>query len=107
MRLLAATDRIARPWKNGGGVTFDVLSFPEGSTLETFAWRISIAEAADGRSRASRASTARPPSSGEGFRLVLGDGRAEDLRLDAPALAIPAMLRPIAPCSTGRCAIST
>ncbi len=46
MRLLAATDRIARPWKNGGGVTFDVLSFPEGSTLENFGWRISIAEVA-------------------------------------------------------------
>ncbi len=109
MRLLAATDRIARPWKNGGGVTFDVLSFPENATLDTFAWRISIAEvASDGPfSRFEGIDRSTAILRGEGFRLVLGDGRAEDLRLDAPRSLIPAMLRPIAPCSTGRCAIST
>ncbi len=91
MRLLAATDRIARPWKNGGGVTFDVLSFPEQSTLENFAWRISIAEvASDGPfSRFEGIDRSTAILRGEGFRLVLGDGRVEDLRLDAPALAYP------------------
>ena len=28
MRLLSARDRIARPWKNGGGVTRDVAIAP-------------------------------------------------------------------------------
>jgi uncharacterized protein len=49
IRLLKAADRAAVPWKNGGGVTHDVIVSPAGATLETFDWRISIAEiAADG-----------------------------------------------------------
>lgn len=91
IQLLPATDRIARPWKNGGGVTFDVLSFPEGSTLENFAWRISIAEvASDGPfSRFEGIDRSTAILRGEGFRLAFADGRVEDLRLDAPALAYP------------------
>lgn len=39
----------ATPWKNGGGVTREVLRVPAGSDLETFTWRVSMAElAADG-----------------------------------------------------------
>lgn len=91
IRLLPAADRIARPWKNGGGVTFDVASFPDGSTLDTFAWRISIAEvASDGPfSRFEGIDRSTAILSGEGFRLAFADGRVEDLRLDAPALAYP------------------
>jgi environmental stress-induced protein Ves len=49
IRLLKAADRAAVPWKNGGGVTHDVIVSPAGATLDTFDWRISIAEiAADG-----------------------------------------------------------
>lgn len=91
MRLLKASERAARPWKNGGGVTFDVASFPEGSSLDTFAWRISIAEVAgDGPfSRFEGIDRSTAILAGEGFRLTFGDGRVEDLRLDAPALAYP------------------
>jgi environmental stress-induced protein Ves len=91
MRLLAATDRLARPWKNGGGVTFDVLSFPEESSLETFAWRISIAEVASDGPFSLFPGIDRSTAilRGEGFRLAFGDGRMEELRLDAPALAYP------------------
>ena len=39
-----ATDRIAQPWKNGGGVTREVAICPPGSNLENFDWRVSIAE---------------------------------------------------------------
>jgi len=46
MRLLRAADRAAIPWKNGGGVTRDVIVSPAGATLDTFDWRISIAEIA-------------------------------------------------------------
>ena len=44
MKILRAADRPAAPWKNGGGVTREVAVFPEGADLETFAWRVSIAE---------------------------------------------------------------
>jgi uncharacterized protein len=33
----------AQPWKNGGGVTREVLCLPEGSGFEQFTWRVSIA----------------------------------------------------------------
>jgi environmental stress-induced protein Ves len=44
MRVLRAADRIATPWKNGGGVTREVAAFPPGADLDAFEWRISLAE---------------------------------------------------------------
>lgn len=44
MRVLRAADRIATPWKNGGGVTREVAVFPLGAGLHDFEWRISLAE---------------------------------------------------------------
>jgi len=46
MRLLRAADRAAIPWKNGGGVTRDVIVSPAGATIDDFDWRISIADIA-------------------------------------------------------------
>ncbi len=37
-------DLVRAPWKNGGGTTAEVAAFPEGSTFETFGWRISMAD---------------------------------------------------------------
>jgi environmental stress-induced protein Ves len=49
MRILRAADRLATPWKNGGGVTREVAAFPPGSDFDGFEWRISIASVhADG-----------------------------------------------------------
>lgn len=49
VRHLPASARIARAWRNGGGVTHDVALFPEGAGDEGFLWRASIATiAADG-----------------------------------------------------------
>lgn len=42
--LLRAEDRIAKPRKNGGGITTDVAMFPPEATLDDFQWRISIAQ---------------------------------------------------------------
>jgi environmental stress-induced protein Ves len=42
--VLHATDRIAVPWKNGGGVTREVAIWPPGSDFENFDWRVSVAE---------------------------------------------------------------
>jgi len=46
MRLLRAGDRVAQPWKNGGGVTREVAAWPESAGFDTFDWRVSIAEVA-------------------------------------------------------------
>jgi uncharacterized protein len=45
-RLIRNQDLVLAPWKNGGGTTAEVASFPEGSTLDTFGWRISMADVA-------------------------------------------------------------
>lgn len=46
--ILRAADRIAVPWKNGGGLTREVAVHPLGSTLANFAWRVSLAEVRTG-----------------------------------------------------------
>lgn len=43
VRHLPADARIARAWRNGGGVTHDVALFPEDAGDEDFLWRASIA----------------------------------------------------------------
>lgn len=45
-RLIRNQELVRVPWKNGGGTTAEVASFPEGSTLDTFGWRISMADVA-------------------------------------------------------------
>lgn len=42
-RLLRASDRAARPWKNGGGVTHDIAVSPEDADDGDFLWRASVA----------------------------------------------------------------
>ena len=44
MRLLRASERVAVPWKNGGGITREVMVYPDGAGMADFDWRISIAE---------------------------------------------------------------
>ena len=42
--ILRAADRLAVPWKNGGGLTREVAVYPPGSGLGDFGWRVSLAE---------------------------------------------------------------
>ncbi|WP_405781597.1 HutD family protein [Streptomyces sp. NBC_00859] len=44
VRILRAAGRAAAPWKNGGGVTREIAAGPEGAGMDTFAWRVSLAE---------------------------------------------------------------
>jgi environmental stress-induced protein Ves len=44
IRLLRAADRVAMPWKNGGGITREVAISPENASFDNFDWRISIAD---------------------------------------------------------------
>ncbi len=46
MRLLRASARQWKPWKNGGGETSDVFVWPEGAGLENFDLRVSVARVA-------------------------------------------------------------
>jgi environmental stress-induced protein Ves len=34
------------PWKNGGGETIEIAAFPDGASLDTFGWRVSMARVA-------------------------------------------------------------
>jgi environmental stress-induced protein Ves len=43
LRLLRAKDRVAQPWKNGGGVTREIAVHPPGAGFDDFCWRISTA----------------------------------------------------------------
>jgi environmental stress-induced protein Ves len=47
IRILRAADRHPQPWKNGGGITSEVATFPAGAGMADFDWRISIAEVAE------------------------------------------------------------
>lgn len=46
MRLLRYDDLPATPWKNGGGVTRELACHPQGTGLDDFVWRVSIADVA-------------------------------------------------------------
>ncbi len=48
MRILRAIDRTATPWKNGGGITREVAASPPGAPLESFDWRVSLADVSAG-----------------------------------------------------------
>jgi environmental stress-induced protein Ves len=48
MRILRARDRIATPWKNGGGTTAEIAAHPPGAGLDDFDWRISVADVRSG-----------------------------------------------------------
>jgi environmental stress-induced protein Ves len=43
-RILRSADYVARPWKNGGGTTRDIAASPSGASLDSFAWRLSLAQ---------------------------------------------------------------
>lgn len=44
MHRFSLADLHAAPWKNGGGVTREIVSIPRGAGLESFRWRASIAD---------------------------------------------------------------
>jgi environmental stress-induced protein Ves len=43
LSLLPAAQRAPRPWKNGGGVTWEIAASPDGADLASFDWRVSLA----------------------------------------------------------------
>src|ERR1700748_3704583 len=45
-KLIPADSLPSMPWKNGGGMTREVLKFPASASIDTFDWRISLAAVA-------------------------------------------------------------
>lgn len=43
MRVLRAADRTPTPWRNGGGITYEVAVEPPGAGFGDFGWRVSTA----------------------------------------------------------------
>ncbi|MGN6086948.1 HutD/Ves family protein [Trinickia sp.] len=43
-RIVRASALKATPWRNGGGVTREIAAYPVGASLDTFVWRVSVAD---------------------------------------------------------------
>jgi environmental stress-induced protein Ves len=46
LKIIRASDCWTTPWKNGGGSTTEIAAAPQGASLDTFDWRISMAQVA-------------------------------------------------------------
>ncbi|WP_042383662.1 HutD/Ves family protein [Streptacidiphilus melanogenes] len=88
LQVLRAADRVASPWKNGGGVTREVASSPSGAGTADFDWRVSLADVASGG----------PFSTFEGIDRVIsvvqGEGMA--LTVDGALTVVAERFRPFA-----------
>ena len=91
MRLLAQTNFKTMPWKNGGGETVEIMSWPEGAPVSDFEWRISMAHVAhDGPfSNFPNIDRHLVVLKGNGLILQVGNAPACRLKPDSPAYAFP------------------
>jgi environmental stress-induced protein Ves len=82
-RLLKPADYVRMPWKDGGGHTTEIAAYPATATLDSFDWRVSIADvAAEGPfSRFPGVDRIIVLIAGAGMRLA---GDAHDAELRAP-----------------------
>jgi environmental stress-induced protein Ves len=80
-RLLDPADYTSMPWKNGGGRTTEIATYPPAAALDAFAWRVSVADVArDGPfSRFPGVDRTIVLLEGAGMRLT-GGGRDAELR---------------------------
>lgn len=74
VRVLRRADYLRMPWKNGAGLTYEVLTWPPGSGWADFAWRLSFAEVA----------TSGPFSTFPGVDrvIILAEGESMTLNVD-------------------------
>lgn len=87
MRIIRAADCRTMPWKNGKGITTEIVVSPEGASLSAFDWRISMARVGADGPFSAFAGIDRTLSvlSGNGIRLGFGDGEVATLdRSSAP-----------------------
>ncbi|MGN6148455.1 MAG: HutD/Ves family protein [Rhizomicrobium sp.] len=90
MRILRASDRVAVPWKNGGGTTSEVAAYPEGASFDDFGWRISIARIDRGGPFSTFPGIDRKLAMLEGRVTLAIEGQGEiSLSPDSPAAIFP------------------
>jgi environmental stress-induced protein Ves len=46
LEIIRASNCLTTPWKNGGGSTTEIAAKPDGASLGTFDWRVSVAQVA-------------------------------------------------------------
>jgi environmental stress-induced protein Ves len=82
--IIRADSLTPKPWKNGGGVTREIAAGPRGTSLDAFAWRLSLADVASDGAFSCFAGVDRVLVllDGAGMRLTEADGRVHTL--DAP-----------------------
>ena len=92
MRVLRAGDYRLMPWKNGGGVTTEIIVSPAGAGLDDFDWRISMAKVESGGPFSSFANIDRTLSvlEGEGIELAIAGQNKVRLDRTTPPLPFPA-----------------
>ena len=87
MRVLPAENYRRMPWKNGGGETTEIAVSPEGATVDSFDWRLSMATVASGGPFSTFADIDRTLAvlDGDGLRLTVeGMGTTELMTGSAP-----------------------
>ncbi|UGX85440.1 HutD/Ves family protein [Phyllobacterium meliloti] len=90
MRILRAADHRKMPWKNGKGVTTEIAVFPEGASVDSFDWRISMAKVPNSGPFSAFAGINRVLAVLEGEMVLTVDGRPpEKLDPSCPAMAFP------------------
>lgn len=87
--ILRSADRVASPWKNGGGITREIAVGPVGAGMDDFDWRISMAEVREAGPFSTFPGIERNLSVLKGrLRLTFDDGATELDAASAP-LAFP------------------
>lgn len=91
LRHLRAAERVAAPWRNGGGVTREVIVHPAGADLASFDWRVSIAEVASDGPFSAFPGIDRLMAvlSGAGVRLEVEGSASVTVRPGDPPAAFP------------------
>ncbi len=91
MRQIRRSDLTAQPWKNGGGLTWEIATFPEGAGFEDMLWRLSMAEVASDGGFSAFAGIDRTLTvlSGGGMVLDFAQGGSVALDTSAPPLSFP------------------
>lgn len=84
LRHLKPADFRAMPWKNGGGTTYELAAGPEGASLDSFLWRLSIAQVGQSGPFSAFPGIDRTLTvlKGEGLKLDFDEG--SDLVIDVP-----------------------
>jgi environmental stress-induced protein Ves len=78
LKIVRAGDCLTTPWKNGGGSTTEIAAEPPGASLDTFDWRVSMAQVAtDGP-------FSNFPGIDRTLAVVRGNGLALTIGNDAP-----------------------